>query len=421
MKISAIRGYKNIFLAKIMITEIVIEYFFSFGQSTSIVLNPDTNILVGINGSGKSNFMKAIQLLYEGVVGKEGIESLINKKWGGFMSFVNCADTQVETIKIKYEFDRQIVGSVLNGKGHNFPKNPIYEIEIHKLGASNYYFSEHIYNESTNALPHPFTYLKVNNGRGAISTKLGKNIGIQQAIYKENELVLRQISEPDRFYPLFTLQKAIEEIVVYAYFDTTNESKIRQLSAYYSEQKLLPNGENLSHLLNYLNGNHINAYDTIISLLQNVNTQFRDLVFSQPTGSKTLLALKEKNLERAITVEHISDGTLRFLLLLSILYNPNRGKVICLDEPEIGLHPDMIQTIGEGIKYAAKHGTQMIVATHSPLLLNCFELEDLRIFEKNENNITSVSSKSEEDFAEWEGEFLVGQMWLRGQIGGVRW
>ncbi len=396
-----------------MITEIVIEYFFSFGQSTSIVLNSDTNILVGINGSGKSNFMKAIQLLYEGVVGKEGIESLINKKWGGFTSFANCSYKQIETIKITYEFDREVIRNISNGQCCDFRQNPVYEIKIHKLGASNYYFSESIYTKNEPDI----ISLNVKNGRGFFLLDEDKPSEIGQDRYNKNELILRQISSP----LLFTIQKAIAEIVVYQHFDTTSDSKIRQLSSYYSELKLLPNGENLSHLLNYLNGNHTRSYDKIIQLLKNVNTQFRELVFSQPTGSKTLLALKEKNLARAITVEHISDGTLRFLLLLSILYNPNRGKLICLDEPEIGLHPDMIQMIGEGIKYAAQDGTQMIVATHSPLLLNCFELEDLRIFEKNENNDTVVVTKSEEDFAEWEGEFLVGQMWLRGQIGGVRW
>jgi predicted ATPase len=63
----------------------------------------------------------------------------------------------------------------------------------------------------------------------------------------------------------------------------------------------------------------------------------------------------------------------------------------------------------------------MIIATHSPLLLNAFDLEDLMIFEKNESNETVVNKVSEEDFPNWEGEFLAGQMWLRGQIGGTRW
>jgi len=62
------------------------------------------------------------------------------------------------------------------------------------------------------------------------------------------------------------------------------------------------------------------------------------------------------------------------------LFNPERGNLVCIDEPETSLHPDMINTISDAIKYAAKD-TQMIVTTHSPLLLNLFEIDDLKIIE----------------------------------------
>ncbi len=404
-----------------MINKITVQSFFSFGKHQTIELNHDTNILVGINGSGKSNFIKIIQFLYEGIAGKDGLRNLINKKWGGFSSMVYCGGEEASEVIITYHFDRNKVKNVFDGGGHLFPNDPIYEVRINKVGLFNYDVSEKVYNESIKSGQSPFIYLDVANGKGKISTRTNTKIGIKQAIFDENELVLKQISEPENFYPQFTLKKAIEEIVVYSYFDTTLDSKIRQLSPYYSELKLLPSGENLTHLLSYLNGNSTKYYDKIISLLKKVNPYFRELVFNQPTSSKTLLALKEQNLNRAITVDQISDGTLRFLILLSILYNPNRGMLICLDEPETGLHPDMIQTIGEGIKAASKDGTQMIIATHSPLLLNGFELEDLKIFEKDKNNQTIISKKTEEDFENWEGEFLVGQMWLRGELGGVRW
>jgi predicted ATPase len=109
------------------------------------------------------------------------------------------------------------------------------------------------------------------------------------------------------------------------------------------------------------------------------------------------------------------------LLLLAILFNPNRGNLICIDEPEIGLHPDMINSVSEAIKLAARDGTQLLIATHSPLLLNAFELDEVLVFEKDANNQTKVSVKSEEDFEEWNENFLVGQLWVQGLIGGKRW
>lgn len=80
----------------------------------------------------------------------------------------------------------------------------------------------------------------------------------------------------------------------------------------------------------------------------------------------------------------------------------------------------MIRSVAEMIKYAARQ-TQIIVATHSPHLLNQFELEDVLVFEKNEENSTVVRTVSEDDFPDWEGDYLPGQMWLLGQIGGKRW
>lgn len=404
-----------------MIKQITVNNFFSFGGSNDpIKLNSGANILVGINGTGKSNLIKAIHLLYESIAG-QGLEKTLNK-WGGFSDIVNFTEEDTNAIKIKYEFDKEAISSVLNQRGHHFLANPIYEIEIHKLGnAGGYYLSEWLY--STNdTQTTPFTYLRVTNGRGIVSSKNNKEIRLRQEVFVEQELVLRQISDPTAYYPLYTLKKAIEELGVYNHFDTTLESTIRRLSPFYSEQKLLPNGENLTHLLNHLNGNHTATYDKMLKIFRTtLNANFRDLVFLQPTQGKTLLLLKEHNLSRAIPISHISDGTLRFLLLLSIFYNPNRGKLICIDEPEIGLHPDMIRTIAEGIQYASQNGTQVIVATHSPLLLNAFDLEDLLIFEKDANNATIVNTKSESDFEDWQGEFLAGQMWLNGQIGGVRW
>lgn len=131
--------------------------------------------------------------------------------------------------------------------------------------------------------------------------------------------------------------------------------------------------------------------------------------------------LREKSLARAVPADHISDGTLRFLLLLAIFYNPERGKLVFIDEPEIGLHPDMINSIAKGIKYAAANGTQMIINTHSPLLLNSFDVDDVFIYEKDRDNETTVHVNGDDDFPEVDEGVTVGQLWMMGKLGGTRW
>lgn len=405
-----------------MIKKVTIEHFFSFGTKTEITLNEEINILIGINGSGKSNFIKALRLLHEGMVGG-GFEKLFAQKWGGFSGAGNFGKNDADKIALTYEFDAAILSETLLSIPEIYQKSPLcFELIIGKNGRNGdgYTLSEWLYMENGE---RRITFFKTENGHNALidpSEVFEETIELpssNHATRNPRELMLRMF--PSVLGGYFFL--AISQIAIYDAFDTTFESPIRQLSPYYSDKRLLSNGQNLSFLLNYLNGNATSSYDLILEQLKNVNPHFREMVFTTPTAGKTLLSLKEKNLERAITIEHISDGTLRFLLLMSIFYNPERGKIICLDEPEIGLHPDMINAVCKGIQYAAQHGTQVIVATHSPLLMNGFVLEDLLVFEKDQQNNTIVAAKSEDEFEGWEGDFLVGQMWLRGQIGGTRW
>jgi len=407
-----------------MIKSIKLENFFSFGMSNSIELNQNSNILLGINGSGKSNFLKAIRFLYESIAGN-GLEKIFLKDWGGFNSVANFSEKQADSIKITYEFNKDVINKVINNM-YKFPKNPIYEITIHRSGSTSYYLEETLFCTPKKGETEPFRFLQMKNGKGIISTRKNNKVGIQRypsdgfnILFKEQELVLRQISEPDRFLPLFALKTAIESISVYDYFDTTLKSPIRTPVNYGTDTKLLASGENLVQILHRIKNNHTLQYEKIEELLKNINPQFKDIDFDV-IGSKFIIALREKNLAKTVGVEHISDGTLRFLLLLSILYNPERGYIICLDEPEIGLHPDMINMIADSIKQCS-NSSQIIIATHSPLLLNYFNIEDCLIFEKNINNESIITKKNEDDFPDWNDDFLVGQLWLSGKIGAKRW
>jgi predicted ATPase len=400
-----------------MFVSITLEAFFSFGEKHTIELNPHSNILVGINASGKSNFIKAIEFLYESVAGV-GFEKIVNQYWGGVATILNCSENDVDKISIEYTFDKDILKNQFSYNGFDFPDNPIYTIIISKNGLLNFGIEECI-----QAGKDVYLYIKNADGYFTI-IKNNKIEQVKTGVTYIKGLVFSTL-KIDRFNDDFlhfdTLKTAIQSIKYYNSFNTSAKSNIRQLSNYYSEDYLLPNGENLTMLLSFINANYPKSFDLIEEKLRKVNPHFKNMIFTTPLAGKSLLSLKENNLSRAITIDQLSDGTLNFLLLLAILYNPNRGKVVCLDEPEKGLHPDMINTIAEGIKYAANTGTQMIVATHSPLLLNSFDLEDILIFEKDAHNQTIVKKKNEEDFENWEGEFLAGQMWLRGQLGGVRW
>ena len=404
-----------------MLNSIILKDFFSFKGENKIDLNKGVNLLLGINGSGKTSFINAIRLLQEGI-SSAGIENLIQSQWGGFYQIANCTGRdKSEEVQVTYIFDFEEVNKLTSSKKYVSPV--YYQITIHPLGTTDYYLDEKLWVEKTVEDDKRVVYLDFHNGHGQLR-KFTRDLGYEIANYSNgdisgHELVIKQISDPNQNLHIQSIKKAIEAMSVYNSFDTSESSKLRRLAEYSTGTRLWKNGENLTQILNHLKNNHSLDFEQIEETLQKVNPSYKEIVISNITG-QAYLSLREKNLDRVIGALHISDGTLHFLLLEAIFLNPNRGALLGIDEPERGLHPDMIRSVADMLKLAAKD-TQLIIATHSPHLLNQFELEDVLVFEKNENNSTEVKKLSEEDFSEYEGDLLPGQLWLNGELGGKRW
>lgn len=402
-----------------MLKEIIIRDFFSFKGTTRITLNEGVNLLLGINGSGKTSFINALRLLVEGVAG-DGVEKLIQEKWGGFGQVANCCgERETPYAQITYVFDRDKLNKI--NPAANFKADAQYRITISPQGTSYSLSEKMMVKDKSHSTP--FIFLDFHNGNGKLSDRSdGKKISLVDYSAEDisgHELALRQVSDPQRYLPMYTLKKAIETMAVYNDFNVGEGSRLRQPSGYSTDKRLRKNGENLTQMINLLKLSQSFSYQRLEKTFFNVNTCFRSIEIGNPYG-QLYLSLREKNLSRAIDALHISDGTLRFLLLESIFYNQQRGNLVAIDEPERGLHPDMIKSVADMMRLASNE-TQIITATHSPHLLNQFDLDDILVFEKNEDNSTVVTRKSEKDFGDYDGELLPGVMWLSGLLGGKRW
>ena len=209
-----------------MLKEVTIANFYSFNK-TIITMHPATNILIGINGSGKSNFLKALKLLKEGVAGI-GLKKLVLDYFGGFDNAFFKGTNKIDdfkSISFQYKFDGQKISQ--DGNGFNFTDDIIYQINIIKSASlSNYYIQEKITNEKG------FVYLDFSNGIGHLTEKVleksNKTNLVRYADFDPQELAMKEISDTDRYYALTTIKKAIKDIVVYDYFDTTPKCLIRK-------------------------------------------------------------------------------------------------------------------------------------------------------------------------------------------------
>ncbi len=125
--------------------------------------------------------------------------------------------------------------------------------------------------------------------------------------------------------------------------------------------------------------------------------------------------------DRIIPAARLSDGTLRYLCLLAILCHPKPPPLICIEEPELGLHPDILPTVADLLKEAAER-CQLIVTTHSDVLVDCMhdEPENVLVAEKDENG-TRLKRLKADELKPWLEKYRLGELWMSGDLGGTRW
>ena len=140
-------------------------------------------------------------------------------------------------------------------------------------------------------------------------------------------------------------------------------------------------------------------------------------------GNAVSLTVRETGMSGTVPASRLSDGTIRFIALLSILCHPNPPPLICIEEPEIAMHPDAVDLIAELLRKASER-TQIIVTTHSPWLVGRLssELEAVIVCDMDATAGTRLHRLSHKEVEDWfDGDRDLGDIWMSGAIRGVRW
>lgn len=175
---------------------------------------------------------------------------------------------------------------------------------------------------------------------------------------------------------------------------------------------------NLAHVLNDLDYQGIKPL--LIEQLQKFYEAVGDIT-TRLEGSTIQTFLRDKKFNRAIPATRLSDGTLRYLCLLTLLCHPSPPPLICIEEPELGLHPDILSTVAE-LLIAASKKTQIIVTTHSDALVSGLSEvpESVLVCEQN-NTGTHLRRLQPPQLKKWLEKYTLGDLWRMGHIGGNRW
>lgn len=353
----------------------------------------DLTVLIGPNGSGKSNFLDvfalmsqaAVGALGEGIIQRGGMENVLFKQGQAQLSLQFHQGTTSYRIQIE-------------------PNEALPRISEEAM----------VFMESHDS----DSYLVLIRKQEGVYFYRNQNAD-KKELESETELSIFQVKD-QTFYPEpYKLLRQIENWICYLPIEVDNRSPMRLPQVWRPGMRLLPDGSNLFSVLKTIQDESPHDWAEINQILKIIYEDFRHMTFPFEGGDgKILLRWWEHPFEKdySFSANLLSDGTLRLLCLLAILKSPEPPPLICIEEPELGLHPDWIKLVGELLEGAATH-TQIVVATHSPTLVSYVQPQHVVVVEK-EDGMTYMERLTEEEMADWLVDFQLGDLWLAGQIGG---
>ena len=208
---------------------------------------------------------------------------------------------------------------------------------------------------------------------------------------------------------------------VYHFHDTSRTAKVKQEHNISNNQSLLFDASNLAAFLYRLKHNYEKSYNEIVETIRLIAPYFDDFMLEPKESNDELIVLRwhQKGCEDVFNASQLSDGTLRFICLTTLLLQPSelQPATIIVDEPELGLHPYAITMFAEMVKQVSSK-KQIIISTQSVELLNEFDVEDVVVVNKDNDGSSKFSRLNEDELKDWLDDYSLGDLWQKNILGG---
>ncbi|HLK55777.1 MAG TPA: AAA family ATPase [Chthonomonadaceae bacterium] len=390
---------------KRLLRSLSLKNILSFGpEGVDIELQP-LNVLIGPNGSGKSNFLEVIRLLQ---ATPRDLTAPISRG-GGIHEWLwkGGTDEAHAEIKVDAVMEPNLHVRHMLAFGAINERLWIHDETVHNL--------RRVRNESPLLIygtEEGIPYIHVSHPKE-------KKEPLNPATRNFTQSILAQRDLPHSTFISF-LQIQYSQIRLYSrvYFGQDNPARQAQ-PADMETDFLREDSSNLALILSDLR-NRRSFKRILLDNLQIFNPRIEDFGVRVAFGM-ALTILEESGLENAIPATRLSDGTLRFLSLLAVLCHPEPPPLVCIEEPELGMHPDIIPAIAE-LLIEASHRTQLIITTHSDMLVSkMYDVPEAIIVCEREDRGTTMRRLTPQELEGWPEHYTLGDIWLKGAIGGVRW
>ena len=327
---------------------IAIQGFRSFGEEVEVPLMP-VNVLIGANGAGKSNFLEAFSLLR--AISKGPIDNYVDKA-GGAERLLHLGSSTTQEMSIGVSFD----------------------------DADGYFF------------------------------KLFAGENDRLVIDKCDYIALGWPKYPDMGDKIRDTASRFRSWRKYHFLATGVDSPMKKIAKVDDNRNLRWNGSNVAAFLYLLRGKYRAEYRAICGAVKQVAPFFDDFVLEPRALNPETIRLEwqHRRSNAYFDASSLSDGTLRFIALATLLLQPRalRPSLVLIDEPELGLHPYAIATLAAMIR-ATSRETQVVLATQSATLVDHFEPEDVLIADRF-NGETRIKRLEAKELSEWLEDYSLG-------------
>lgn len=353
-------------------------------------------VVIGANGVGKTSLLDVMSLLAASADGRlnDAISEL-----GGITSLL----TYDSADRLEMALSMDMPGKPIEYSIEIAPSALAYSIENEKL------------TQQRNDPSRPFKYIDSHLADIRYFEKDGGKL--QQPNWTHNILesslaqVPKMFNEPERF------RSALASSTLYHALDVAPRAAVRLPQQMRLAQLPGKDGEDLVSCLYYLRETERDRFESIEDTLRVAFPTFERLEFPPVAAGTMALAWKDNNFTRQLYAHQLSEGTLRFLWLATLLHSPTLPAVTLIDEPEVSLHPEMLRLLAELFREAAQR-TQLIVATHSDRLVRFLEPHELAVMSMEEDGCTTISRADSLDLEAWLKDYALDELWHMGRLGG---
>jgi predicted ATPase len=353
--------------------------------------------LIGANGVGKTSFLDALKLLSASASGN--LHGTLSQ-FGGITNL----QTRSKNEGVSLLVDMDVPGY-----------DPLeYSLKIVAQGTE-YSICSEILSQHRPQYDSPFKhidssdndirYYEIDEGR------------LVRPTWQHNPLETSLSQVPKMFRQPEELRRILATTTQYHVLDVSPNAPVKLPQS--MKPAVLPgaNGEDLIPYLYYLRESDHHRFETIVDSLQAAFPDFKELNFPPVAAGMLTMTWKDRNFTKPIYMNELSEGTLRFLWLVSLLQSPNLSAVTMIDEPEVSMHPELLSMLADIMRETSLR-TQLIIATHSDRFIRFLKPEEVVVMDIDDTGCATAVWADMLDLEKWLDEYSLDEVWRMGQMGG---